>query len=79
MAKSKLGRGLSTLTASGPAVLSTEQAAMHDETHAAAAIERARYERCVLDFESEIYRRRDAMRAEHLSNMQEIFAVTQSE
>lgn len=73
MAKPKCSKGLAALTASCPAVLSTKQAAAADKTHAAAALERARYERCLLDFESEIYRRRDAMRAEHLENMQEIF------
>jgi hypothetical protein len=36
-------------------------------------IEQARYERAVLDFETEIRRRRDAMHAEHLANMRAIF------
>ena len=75
MSKTRLGKGLATLTAaSPPAVLSTSEAAEADETGAAAANEYRRYERAVLDFEAEVVRRRDAMRAEHLANMRAIFA-----
>ncbi|HTV33607.1 MAG TPA: hypothetical protein VME69_10990 [Methylocella sp.] len=69
-----MGKGLATLTAPPPAVLSTPEAAEADETGAAAANEYRRYERVVLDFEAEVVRRRDALRAEHLANMKAIFA-----
>ncbi len=72
--KQKLGKGLAALTASGPAILSTEEAAAADETGAAMRIEQTRYERAILDFEAEVRRRRDAMHAEHLENMRTIFA-----
>lgn len=52
-----------------PAVLTTDDAAADDTTGASVRIEQARYERAILDFESEVRRRRDAMRAEHLMNM----------
>ena len=74
MNKPKLGKGLAALTASGHAVLSTNEAAAADETGAAMRIEQTRYERAILDFETGARRRRDAMHAEHLSNMQAIFA-----
>lgn len=74
MAKPKLGKGVAALTATGPAILSTnEAAAAADETGAAIGVEQAKYERAVLDFETEVRRHRDAMRAEHLANMQAIF------
>ena len=75
MVKQNLGKGLAALTASGPAILSTKEAAAADETGAAMRLEQLRYERAILDFEGEIRRRRDAMHAEHLANMQEIFAA----
>ena len=73
MAKNKLGRGLAAMTSTCPA-LSTEQAARDDAIGAAMRIEETRYERAILDFETEIRRRRDAMRAEHLENMRVILA-----
>ena len=74
MAKNKLGKGLAAMTSTCPAVLSTEQAARDDAIGAAMRIEETRYERAILDFETEIRRRRDAMRAEHLENMRVILA-----
>ena len=62
------------MTSTCPAVLSTEQAARDDAIGAAMRIEETRYERAILDFETEIRRRRDAMRAEHLENMRVILA-----
>jgi hypothetical protein len=53
-------------------VLATQEAAEDDQTGGAMRIEQTRYERQILDFESEIRRRRDAMAAEHLSNMRDI-------
>jgi hypothetical protein len=65
----RLGKGLASLTANTPATLSTPEAAAHDETAAAVNIENARYERAILDFETESRRRRDAMCAEHFDRM----------
>ncbi len=73
MANTKLGKGLAALTAV-PATLSTPEASEHDQTGAAIRIEQTRYERLVLDFETEIRRRRDARHAEHIANMAAIFA-----
>ena len=42
-------------------------------------IEQLRYERQILDFESEIRRRRDAMHAEHLANMRDILGQEAAE
>jgi hypothetical protein len=53
-------------------LLSTPEAAAQDYT--GAALWQSRHERAVLDFETEIRKRRDAMHAEHLANMAEIFA-----
>ena len=74
MGKQKLGNGLAALTAA-PAILATKEASTAGETGAAMRIEQTRYERAVLDFEAEVRRRRDAMHAEHLANMKEIFAA----
>jgi hypothetical protein len=52
-----------------PAVLTNSESAADDETGTAVRIEQTRYERAVLDFESEIRRRRDAMHSEHLMLM----------
>jgi hypothetical protein len=65
MTKPKLGRGLAALTASGPAVLATKEAAAADE--------KTRYERAVLDFETSVRRERDRMHADHLARMAAIF------
>jgi hypothetical protein len=73
MGKQSLGKGLAALTASGAAILSTKEVAAADETGAAMRIEQLRYERAILDFETEIRRRRDAMTAEHLERMKAIF------
>jgi hypothetical protein len=73
MTKQKLGRGLAALTASGPAVLSTTEAAAADETGAAMRLEQVRYEREVLDYETSVRRKRDAMHTEHLEAMRAIF------
>jgi hypothetical protein len=73
MKSPKLGRGLAALTASGPAVLATNEAAAADETGAAMRLEQLRFERATIDFESEIRRQRDAMHADHLARMAAIF------
>jgi hypothetical protein len=73
MSKQKLGRGLAALTASGPAVLATNEAAAADETGAAMRLEQTRYERAILDFETSVRRERDRMHAEHLARMAAIF------
>jgi hypothetical protein len=73
MKSPKLGRGLAALTASGPAILSTNEAAAADETGAAMRLEQTRYERQVLDFESSVRRERDSMHADHLARMGMIF------
>jgi hypothetical protein len=73
MTKPKLGRGLAALTASGPAVLATKEAAAADETGAAMRLEQTRYERAILDFESSVRRERDRMHADHLARMGMIF------
>jgi hypothetical protein len=73
MTKPKLGRGLAALTASGPAVLATKEAAAADETGAAMRLEQTRYERAILDFETSIRRERDRMHREHLASMAAIF------
>jgi hypothetical protein len=74
MTKTALGKGLASLTAGGPAVLSTPEAAAHDETSAAMRVEQARYEREILDFENMVYRRREEMCAKHFEAMAAIFA-----
>jgi hypothetical protein len=73
MKSPKLGRGLAALTASGPAVLATKEAAASDETGAAMRLEQTRYERTILDFETSVRRERDQMHADHLARMAGIF------
>ena len=58
MADKKLGRGI-TLAGKVPVIHSTPTALADDETNAAVQIENVRYERAILDFESEIRRRRE--------------------
>lgn len=72
-------RQLARFGQSIPAVLSTETVAADDEVGAAIGTENLRYERQVLDFESEVRRRRDAMRAEHLANMKAILSAEEEE
>jgi hypothetical protein len=76
MSNPKLGRGLAALTASGPAILATSEAAAADETGAAMRIEQTRYERAILDYESSVRRERDRMHADHLARMAAIFQET---
>jgi hypothetical protein len=73
MKSPKLGRGLAALTASGPAILATKEAAAADETGAAMRLEQTRYERAILDSETSIRRERDRMHADHLARMTMIF------
>ena len=74
MNKQRLGKTLTTIGGTIKPVLATPEAAADDQTGAAVRIEQTRYERQILDFESEIRRRRDAMHAEHLENMRGILA-----
>jgi hypothetical protein len=74
MTKPKLGRGLAALTASGPAILATKEAAAADEVGAAMRLEQIRFERATIDFESEIRRQRDRMHREHLASMAAILS-----
>lgn len=60
-------------------MLATAEAAADDQTGGAMRIEQARYKRQILDFESEIRRRRDAMHAEHLANMRDILGQEAAE
>jgi hypothetical protein len=48
-------------------------AAAADETGAAMRIEQVRYERAILDFETGARRRRDAMHATHLANIEAVY------
>jgi hypothetical protein len=73
MKSPKLGRGLAALTASGPAILATKEAAAADEVGAAMRLEQTRYERAILDFEASVRRERDRMHADHLARMASIF------
>jgi hypothetical protein len=63
----RLGKTLATIGGAIKPVLATAEAAADDQTGGAMRIEQARYERQILDFESEIRRRRDAMHAERHS------------
>jgi hypothetical protein len=69
MTKDRLGKTLATIGGAIKPVLATAEAAADDEAGAAIRIEQTRYEREVLDFESEIRRRRDQMHSQHLENM----------
>ncbi len=79
MPKPKLGRGLAALAGGGTAILSTKDAAADDGTGAALFVEQQRHERAALDFETEVRRRRDAMKAEHLEIMRSILEERESE
>jgi len=79
MVKQRLGKTLSVIGGTIKPVLATEEAAADDQTGGAMRIEQLRYERQILDFESEIRRRRDAMHAEHLANMRDILGQEAAE
>ena len=54
------------------AILATAQAAEDDATAAAIRNEHLRYEREVIDFETQVCRSRDAMKRGHLENLSAI-------
>jgi hypothetical protein len=77
--KQRLGKTLTTIGGTIRPVLATEATAADDQTGGAMRIEQLRYERQILDFESEIRRRRDAMHGEHLEAMRAILGQEAAE
>ncbi len=68
-------RGSKELVARGYAVTANEAAFANQETEAALKAESFRYERKILDLQSEFAARRDALRREHLENVAAITAA----